>query len=269
MKAILYFLAIVASLVGSYLAYQNTNELKSKQTTIKETAKKKDRVKKKIKEAEEDIETLNGELDTLETSIADASARIDSAASKEDRLKKELVDLETELLELDEEVEGVRSIQEEQQEVLASVGVDTVDEIPDKIAEIDSQIKGKQDELNDVVLINEKLSEKIVRDTETKIAKEGRLASIKNRISTNNLLGTVTAVNRDWGFVVINKGAENSLIQEGSELLVQRGGRFVGKLKATTLNPTQTICDLDLNGFRRGSLVRPGDNVILKETTKN
>jgi len=167
-----------------------------------------------------------------------------------------------------EELKGHEELKQQVSIALSGVQVDSVAEIPAKIESLENVVKSKEDELANIKLINEKLAEKLTNDAETKISVDRRLSDIKSNISGNAMTATVTSVNTEWGFVVVNKGASNSPITEDSILLVQRGGRYVGKLKIATLESNQSICDLDLADFSGRSLPRPGDRVILRDTLR-
>ena len=79
----------------------------------------------------------------------------------------------------------------------------------------------------------------------------------------------ITAVDPVWGFVVVNLGQKNSNIDAQSDLLVYRDGKFLGRLDIQSIEPTQTISDIDLKNLRPGQRIRPGDTVILASASGN
>lgn len=267
-RNIFYILALLIALGGALIAYKNTEKLEFQQTATKEVKVKKDRVLGNVEKEETTIKGLKEEIKTAEQGIADTDSAIASAKAKQEAAKKTLAKYEAELITIQEELEGFDALKTEIDSALGEIGIANVADIPDVITELKKGVQEKEDELENLELIIGKLGEKLESEKASRTDNNNKLASIKTNIAQNSMTGTVTSVNTEWGFVVINKGASNSSITDNTELLVQRGGRYVGQLKVTTLNPTQAICDLDLKGFKGGSLVRPGDTVILKQTSQ-
>ncbi len=264
MKNFFFIIAILLSLGGAYFAYDNTNKLKTAQSKTVEIAQKKNIVLANLSKGKEDLTDIKGEPKNTNVAIADATASIDTAKSNEVALQRTLTKQTESLLSIREQTAEYEELLEQVALTFQDIEVESLDEIPAKIENLKKLLKDKEVELDEVNLLNEKLAEKITRDTESKNSANKRLSNIKSNISGNAMTATVTSVNTEWGFVVVNKGATNSPITENTELLVQRSGRYVGKLKVATLEPNQAICDIDLNNFRGGSLPRPGDRVILR-----
>jgi hypothetical protein len=78
----------------------------------------------------------------------------------------------------------------------------------------------------------------------------------------------VTAVNHDWGFLVIGAGS-NSGFSPQTSLLVKRDGRLIGKVNPSAIEPTQTIAEIDLKALAPGVRIQPGDSVILAKPAGN
>lgn len=72
--------------------------------------------------------------------------------------------------------------------------------------------------------------------------------------------GKVAAVNPSWNFVVLNVG-ENNGVTKDSEMLVQRGGQAIAKVKITSVEPLTSIGDIIPNSVTPGSAVQVGDQV--------
>ncbi len=265
MKSIFYGVSILLSLVGAYFAYDNSNKLKAEQAKTEELLdKKKNLITSGVKNEERLVE-LQQTLAEADKQTAEISASLDSAKGKESSMEKTLTRYEAELQSIDDELEGFTQLKDEIESALGSIDVENVAEIPDLLDKLESDVQDKEDELDDLDLIINKLKAKVKNESVAKQSTVDRLMAIKNNINGNTVGATVTSVNKDWGFVVLNKGADNSPIKEDSELLVHRGGKLVGKLTVATLNAHQTICDIDDNNFHQGLMVRPGDRVILKD----
>lgn len=265
MKNFFFIIAILLSLGGAYFAYDNTNKLKAAQAETVETAQMKNIILANLSKAGEDLNDVKGELKNTNIAISDATASTDTAKSNEVALQRTLTKQRESLLSIKEQIAGHNELLEQVELALLDIEVESIEDIPTKVEDLQKSLIDKEAELDDVSLINEKLSEKITKDTESKNSANERLSKIKSNISSNAMTATVTSVNTEWGFVVVNRGAANSPITEETELLVQRSGRYVGKLKVATLESNQAICDIDLKNFKGGSLPRPGDRVILRD----
>jgi cell shape-determining protein MreC len=80
-------------------------------------------------------------------------------------------------------------------------------------------------------------------------------------ISMNGLHGRVLAVDRNWNFVVLDLGNRNGVVANAT-MVVQRGASMVGKVRITTVEPSQSIADIVPNTVPAGINVEPGDSVI-------
>ena len=91
-----------------------------------------------------------------------------------------------------------------------------------------------------------------------------RQAERSQGISLNGTEGTITAVNWDLGFVVINIG-KNQGVGADSELIVKRGSEIVGKLTISSIEPRLTVADIRQDTIRDGARIIPGDRVIFEK----
>jgi uncharacterized phage infection (PIP) family protein YhgE len=115
------------------------------------------------------------------------------------------------------------------------------------------------------------LKKKEVDAEEAKVEElRGDYASVMKKISDrkksfdrNGMSARVVAVNRDWGFVVIDAG-ENRGISEASKLLVTRGQQTVGKLAIVSVQGRRTVANILPNTLAPGMEIAPGDRVILE-----
>jgi hypothetical protein len=78
----------------------------------------------------------------------------------------------------------------------------------------------------------------------------------------------VTAVNQDWGFLVIGAGSNSGFTPQTS-LIVQRDGRLIGRVRPSSIEPTQTIAEIDFKSIATGVRIQPGDRVMLATPATN
>ena len=89
----------------------------------------------------------------------------------------------------------------------------------------------------------------------------------KQRIPARDpgIRGTVLAVNRAYNFVVLNLG-ERQGVEPNTEMLVLRGGSFIGKIRISSVEPATSIGDIITSSLARGVQVQTGDTVIYAGT---
>ena len=73
------------------------------------------------------------------------------------------------------------------------------------------------------------------------------------------------AVNQAYNFVVLNLGARQG-VEPNTEMLVLRGGSFIGKIRISSVEPATAIGDIITSSLARGVQVQPGDTVIYAGT---
>ena len=76
-----------------------------------------------------------------------------------------------------------------------------------------------------------------------------------------SLEGVVTAVNKDWGFVLVNIGKDQG-VEGDSELIVERDGIRIGNLSVVSIQPGLTVADISQKGLSKA--VEPGDKVVFQ-----
>lgn len=88
------------------------------------------------------------------------------------------------------------------------------------------------------------------------------------RIGANSIEAVVTAVNQDWGFLVVGAGS-NSGFTPQSGLLIQRDGQVIAKVRPSAIEPTQTIAEIDFSSLAPGVRLQTGDQAILATPAVN
>jgi len=139
------------------------------------------------------------------------------------------------------------------------------------------------DELQMVLtMFKETLTEKQTRkaDLEATLAsasqvKQASVAKVKEeekfqieraqKLALGGLVATVIAVNKEWGFVMVNAGRQNG-VDPASSLLVKRGNTRIARLRIVTLQDTSVVTAVVEESVVSGITVQPGDNVIFENT---
>ncbi len=269
MKAIPYFLAIIVAGGAAFFSFTVSGKFqeiqKERLSTIetnKQTTAKADVADKNIKDERALLVAAQDKQELVTQSIS-------TLKSANATLKSDVSKLDQELEGQTEEFTQLEKALEEVNKTLENIGGGvTLDNLPEKIAEIEQTKldKGKKlEELQTLVTGAEKT-------LATKRAEMDRLVirgvERNSRISRNSMEAVVTAVNQEWGFLVIGAGSNSGFTPQTS-LLVQRDGRKIGRVRPSSIEPTQTIAEIDLESLASGVRIQPGDRVILATPTSN
>lgn len=220
-----------------------------------------------------DIEIEN-EQDLLKKSqdnLAIVTASVQSLESDTTRLKNELVKVDADLADQDVEKEQLNDTLKEVQQIFTAMnfgGDVTIDNLAEKIGEIEEDIKVKNAKMEELVALIDGANKSLAGKQDDVARLVARKSARDTRISGNSMVARVTAVDSDWGFLVIGAGA-NSGFTPQTTLLVERDGRLIGKVNPSAIDPTQTIAEIDYRTISPGVRIQPGDSVILAKPAAN
>ncbi len=269
MKIAFHILAIIACGVAIYFSLSHKEKFKKQQdvrlltiATNRSVVASTEAANTEIKRERELLAVSVERRDTLDASVQ-------ALTSKGNTLKAEVDELDTELVAQKVELDGLQKILEEVRTILAGLGEEVdIDTLPDRIKSLQDERdmrQEKKDELEVLVTGAEK-------SVAAKQAENQRLFERKTarnaRISRNATEAVVTAVDQNWGFLVIGAGS-NSGFTPQTDLLVKRDGRLIGRVKPSAIEPTQTIAEIDFDSLSPGVRIQPGDRVMLANPAAN
>lgn len=234
---------------------ETTETLENRTRQLETTSKELTAAKSEIEDQKQQITTLSSEKDTLTADLGEA--RNDLAKTKDDLTAAEekatTAQAEIDQLKADAEAKDTR-IAELEQEVgspdggTAGGGSD-VAELEARLHELEMVNQQMQDQ-------NTGLSAQV---TELRREREAR----QNMQMRQGLTGTILAVNQAWNFVVLSLGDRQGVVPN-AEMIVQRNGQFLGKVRVTSVEPSTSIADILVRTVPRGLTVMPGDKVIFQ-----
>ena len=273
-KNIFYILTIILCAATAYFGFATKGKLEAERDVTIERFDENRIVAKNIEDKDGEIKIAKEERKTAVDGLNETSASLENESSKENGLVKQIGELEGEIEGYDadlEQIEGAIAtaeaiIREMVPEAGANLGVDAV---VGYIEDLKNELKDKESELEEKVEIAGKLNEAVNSASSRKENLQGRLSRVKTRIALNGVTATVTGVSNDYGFAIISRGANNSNIDESSELIVSRGGTLVARLKVAQVEPTQTICDIVPSSLKKGQRIRNGDRVTIEVPASN
>lgn len=269
MKAIFYILALLVTGGAGYFSYESMNKFKEQQEIKVAALDKNKNVSKAGDDKDAELTDEKKKLDDASKEKADAEATIENLVAKEKTLRRDLGELEGTLEEQKAKFADLKKIEDQVKETLAEAGDDVnLDNLAEKVLELEESKKAKTKQLGEL----EELVGAAQKNVESNQAEIGRMADRKaqrdSRIRRNAMESVVSAVNEDWGFVIIGAGSNTGFTPQ-TKLLVKRDGRLIAEVKPSAIEPSQTIAEIDLETVAPGARIQPGDRVILAEPATN
>jgi len=223
--------------------------------------------------AKQEYRETNDKLNTKKTELADAKKAHQEAQDTRDKTSADLSALEQSLKRQESQIskskEQLAQIAVKQKEI--DLVVEKLDGIK-SVAELIEKEKGLTDTLAAKTAAKEEQEAKLVASTKMKDAVETQVRDLEKKqieraktIALNGLEATVVAVNKDWGFVMVNAGMSLG-VSASSSLLIKRGEELVARLRIVTLAPDMVVCDVVPDSIAKGARVMPGDRVIFEST---
>ena len=252
-------LAALAILISIILGVGNRSELKNNR--LKRIALNDNIVSTLDKITQTDMPALLASYEALnveETRLAGSKARTDIHEENIKRLDNEISGLNTKKAPIDKEI---AKAEEAVKEVNKRFPGTTLQTIAPKLKELENNLESAKQDLAtkqaELEVVSKKVAANEVRIEKAEKVQTDRLTSIKR----NSSEGVITAVNEDWGFVLVNIGKDQG-VQGDSELIVKRDGIRIGNLNVVSIQPGITVADINQKGLS-GS-VEPGDRVIFQ-----
>jgi hypothetical protein len=242
---------IVAILAGLAVGVLNFVTIKEKVTALMaerdsersqkiEAQNERDQTKAQLDQTERDLKVTKQNLETTTAERDRASAEADSQTRRANMLAEDLATTRDDRDAAQAEVAAYRSS-----------GLN-----PEQVMNAAKQIKGLQDTLSGTQEENKVLGERV-----TKLDYELRKyrGDIQIVYLPANLSGSIVASDPKWDFVVLNVGEDQGVKTDG-ELLVNRGGRLVAKVKVTSVQKDRSVANV-MPGWKLGEVME-GDQVI-------
>lgn len=263
MIKVFLILASVVLLGSAVLGWMNRDEFVN--VRLEKDQKNKD-IAAKEDETEDGIDALKTQRGVLDGVHGQYDEAVISRNNTEGFIKGEqkLLDAEMDIR------SGLMERKAEQDKILTDLEV-AVGRPIDDLDELDVEIAKMTDDLANAEKEKEELEKNLMTMNNHVKRNEGTIGTLTEKqqvrsqgINLNGTEGTITAVNQDWGFVVINIG-KNQGVDGNSELIVKRGTEVVGKLAMVSIEPRQTVADIRMDTLKKGARILPGDKVIFEK----
>jgi hypothetical protein len=202
---------------------------------------------KELKAREAAVVAANTKLSETRTKAAGTEAELLQTQKEKDALRTKLRENETEIVQLLKRTEEA-----ERMPVAAS-------------ADLQAQLEDVKKKLETAEREKGLLSDKIRAAQERSIQPEPEKKKRLPAGGSPGIRGTVLVVNQAYNFVVLNLGGRQG-IEPNTEMLVLRGGSFIGKIRISSVEPATAIGDIITSSLAHGVQVQPGDTVIYAGT---
>jgi len=280
MKNILYIVALLITAGAAWFSYDVKTKFQDEHALIHDQYVEKDgpeagqklevglialneRLGASIEKTGKELKAEEGALGAAEQLVSDRDAEIEVAKSKENTLQRSISEKEATLEDQQVKLDELNKAVEEVMKILGTEGV-TIEELPDEIQKIRAKRKDLKDRFTkmeeDVANAEKALAKN--QDDLSRLRK--RKADRAKRIADNTMEAVITGVNNDWGFVVVGAGSRSGFTPQ-TTVLVKRQGRVIARLKPTSIEPNQTIFEIDYDSMAPGVRLRPGDRVFLSK----
>ncbi|MBK1833887.1 hypothetical protein [Roseibacillus ishigakijimensis] len=273
-KNVFYALTILLAGAAAFFGFSTKGKLETAKNETIELFSQNNTLSDNIDEKGEEIEVAKDEKKVAVDARNETSASLENEASKENGLKSSLGKLEAEIEGYDADLAKIRGAINEAEvlirEMVPGAGSNlNVDAVVGYIEDLENQRKQLEEELDEKTRLAAQAGEAVNQASSRKENLQERLGKVKERIANNGVSASVSAVSNEYGFVIVNRGANNSNIEETSQLLVSRGNTLVARLKVHAIEPTQTICNIVQDSLKPGQRVRTGDRVTLETPASN
>jgi peptidoglycan hydrolase CwlO-like protein len=198
-----------------------------------------------LKAAQTTLENVDAEKVKLAADLQAAEAARDTAQGKADEDAKTITAKDEEIAAL--KASGGQTVAHGETPVDVAGLQQKITDLENQNTELTAQVSS----------MNDRIAPLQASITDYKTKEQART----DKRGKQGLEGRVLAVNPAWNFVVLSIGDKQGVVNN-SELLLKRGGQYLGKVRVTSVEPGTSIADIVANTLPAGIAVQPGDSVI-------
>jgi myosin heavy subunit len=241
-------LAIVAGLAVGVLNFVKVKEkITQLQTDLRAQTDRADK-------AEKDRDDKQRKLTATENKLKQTEETLTATKDERDKAVAEALAQTTRANRLTDDLTKTRGERDEAQQEVARYRATGM--TPEQIAGVNKQIKDLKDNLSGSQEENRLLGQKI-KKTENELAVY-KTPDYQPPLPPN-LRGKVLVTDPKWQFVVLNIGEDQGVLEHG-ELLINRGGKLVAKVKISSVQKDRSVANI-MPGWQIGEIFE-GDFAI-------
>ncbi len=257
MTKVLFLLSAVVMVVAGIFSYQNRDAFVKTRLELQDNARKIETeftkldgvggeiadLKSKVSVVQQDLQKDQERLNQGEIKKRNLQADVDRYTKEADDNQKILADYKLKIKDIPPGV-TMETINEDINKLKTAIADNEAKAvtIKEQLAGKETELKRWQDQLSDMVT---------------------RIEDRKKAFDRNSFTGTITAVNNDWGFVVVGAGKDRGLSPD-TVLVVSRGSDVIGKIKVVSVEGSRALCNVAKDTMMSGRSISPGDRVVLE-----
>lgn len=226
-----------------------------------DTRSEKDDHNESIRATLDATEEVIAELREVQQSVTDTEGERDVARVGTEETSRKIGNVEAQITSVDEKIKQKENRIAEVENALKPWAGMTIENLNDRLDEMKKDVADREEEI--AILEKEiQLAQAAVDANRSTISDyQLRQRARSDAIGLDGSEATVTAVNPDWGFVIVNAG-RNRGIPGNAKLIVKRGSEVIGQLKIVSLEPNMLVADIVQDTLNKGAQVLPGDRVV-------
>ena len=269
MKVLLNVFLILAAGAAAFFSYSESQKFQDQQSIRLEKKAAEATVKANAVATEKEYKDEQSALAESTRKKEEVASAINALKAAEASTKRDIAGLDTSLATQQQELADLGKAVDELNKQLQDTGGNvTIDNVGDEVAKLEENVKAKKARMEELTALIDGAQKKIASTQSESKRLSDRAVESSVRISRNAMEAVVTAVNHDWGFLVIGAGSNSGFTPQTS-LLVKRDGKFIGRVKPTSIEATQTIADIEMESLAAGVRIQPGDRVIIGTPATN
>ncbi len=223
-----------------------------------------------ITQLNRELARLNSDLDQTTQSLEAARVDLDNAEAQNQQVQADLSLAKNELQRQTREANRLQANYDDKKAQLAEL--DLLKEklrgrTPESVTiEYEGLVQRKQRLTQDLASLQDEITQTVaaVESNEQRIdSLTDQEAERQNRIALNGMEADVVAINREYGFVIVNAGSEDG-VRADSSLLVQRDVDRIGRLRIVSIEPQVTVADIVPGSLAPGVELMVRDKVIFE-----
>jgi len=261
MNMFLLLLSAIAMIVSLVFGFQNRGSLIQ---TRKQKDETNGQIKAKIKQindVNDEIETVISDKQAMHGEKSSALAALDSAERKLGEAKQQRQNVSdlyaSNKARFDDLNEKLKPLEE--------LGY-TPETLSEDIDRKKTLLADHQEELKSLTRDIE-IAEQNLRKNKNSLTRQVTAQEVRTQsFNVNSLEATVTAVDRAWGFAVVNAGESDGVTPELELIVVTPEREPKAKLNIIQLENGKLVANIDYDSAEMsGQAIRPGDRVILRK----
>jgi len=205
---------------------------------------------KQLKDREAAVAAANAKFGDTQSKVANTEAELAKVQAEKNELQTKLRANEAEIAELRNRIDSAGA-----KNAPGSTSVTPTAELQAQLDDAKKQLDAAEREK---ILLSDKMKTTTEKSTQLETERKHRPPPGP---SNPGIRGTVLAVNQAYNFVVLSLGARQG-VEANSEMLILRGGSFIGKIRISSVEPSTAIGDIITSTLARGVQVQPGDTVV-------